>query len=101
MAQPGAVGRLIAAARRGQHPRWSQAFLASELTRRGFPVTRNQIARLELSAPNRHNPLALAFAAHVLDIEPSAVLQAIASDYWGVYRYVAELLDGEPPRRVS
>ena len=65
MARPGAVGRLIAAARHGQHPRWSQAFLAEELTRRGFPVTRNQIARLEFSAPNRHNPLVLAFAAGV------------------------------------
>lgn len=101
MAQPGAVGRLIAATRHRQQPRWSQAFLAGELTRRGFPVARNQIARLELSAPNRHNALALTVAAHVLAIEPSAVLQAIASDYWGPYRDVTERLDGEPLRHAS
>ena len=55
------------------------------MLRRGFPTTRNQIARLERSEPTLYSCELLAAAALCLGIEPAAVLAAIAEDYLVVH----------------
>ena len=87
-----AVGELIAAARAAMRPRWSQQFLAEELTLRGYPATRSQIARLENSLPCEHSAELLAAAAHVLGIPQRSVQRAIMDDYGSVYQRIAEAL---------
>ncbi len=94
---PGAVGQLIASARRAKRPRWSQQFLAEELERLGFPATRNQIARIELSAPTRHPGELLAAAATALDIDLDTVARAVSDDYRTLHEQVSQRIAPQPP----
>ncbi len=89
---PGAVARSIATARRSQRPRWSQQFLAEELTRRGYPTTRNQIARLELSEANHHRADLVAAVVAVLAIDAETIVRAVASDYLALHQRMAHRL---------
>ena len=90
---PGAVARSVAAARGSRRPRWSQQFLAEELTRRGYPATRNQIARLELSAANHHRAALLAAVAAVLAIDAETIVRAVAGDYLALHQLMAQRLN--------
>lgn len=83
------VGELVATRRAAMRPMWSQQFLADELTRRGYPATRTQIARLENSLPTKHKAPLLAAAALVLRIPDDEVIEAIMRDYASVQRRVA------------
>ena len=87
---PGSVARSVAVARRSRRPRWSQQFLAEELTRRGYPTTRNQIARLELSEANQHRADLVAAVAAVLAIDAETIVCAVASDYLAVHQRMAQ-----------
>lgn len=62
-------------------PRWSQEFLADELTRRGYPATRGQIARLEHAVPGAHDSELLAAVAQALQIPLEAVQRALKEDF--------------------
>lgn len=84
-----AIAGLIASARAAKRPSWSQAFLADDMLRHGFPTTRNQIARLERSEPTLYSHQLVAAAGLCLGIEPAAVLAAIAEDYLTVHRGMA------------
>lgn len=94
---PGTVGLLITSARRAKRPRWSQQFLAEELERLGFPATRNQIARLELSVPTRHPDELLAAAATALEIDVDAVARAVSVDYRTLHEQVRERIGPQRP----
>ena len=94
---PGAVGQLIASARGAKRPRWSQQFLAEELERLGFPATRNQIARLELSGPTRHPDELLAAAATALEIDIDTVVGAVSEDYRTLHQQVRERIAPQRP----
>ena len=74
-------------------PRWSQQFVADELTRRGYPATRSQVARLENSPPSQCNPVLLAAVARVLEISDGSVERAIIADYRSVQADIVEQLD--------
>lgn len=87
-----AVGELISFRRASMRPRWSQRFLAEELTFRGYAATRSQIARLENAAPGQHNIELLAAAACVLSVMPEELHGAIIDDCKTVYRQVFEVL---------
>ena len=76
-----AVGQLVASARAAMRPKWSQRFLAEELTLRGYPTTRSQITRLENSEATLHDAELLAAAALILQIPDESVLLAIVEDY--------------------
>ena len=89
---PGAVAPSVATARRSRRPRWSQQFLAEELTHRGYPTTRNQIARLELSEANQHRADLVAAVAAVLAIDAETIVRAVASDYLAVHQQLARRL---------
>ena len=86
-----AVGELIASARAAKRPRWSQQFLADELTLRGFPITRSHIARLENSPRTGHREDMLCASALVLGIPRELVEQTILVDY----RSVCERIEQE------
>ncbi len=73
-------------------PRWSQQFLSDELTSRGFPVTRSQIARLETGVLNVRSSELVAAIAIVMPIPVSAVTDAIVHDFLGAHERVAERL---------
>lgn len=94
---PGAVGQLIASARRAKRPRWSQQFLAEELEWLGFPATRNQIARLELSGPTRHSDELLAAAATALEIDVDTVARVVSEDYCMLHRQVRQRIAPQRP----
>ena len=89
---PGAVARSVATARRSRRPRWSQQFLAEELTRRGYPTTRNQIARLELSEANQHRADLVAAVAAALAIDAETIVRSVASDYLMLHQQMARRL---------
>ena len=80
----------MAAARAAMRPRWSQRFLAEELTLREYPATRSQIARLENRPPNDYDAELLAAAALVLRVPYESVQQAIVNDYRTAYERIAE-----------
>ena len=94
------VGELVATHRAAMRPRWSQQFLADELTRCGYPATRTQIARLENSLPTKHHSALLAAAALVLRIPNAAMIDAMTRDYATVQQRVAAIVT-RPPRGVS
>ena len=94
---PGAVGQLIAFARRAKRPRWSQQFLAEELERLGYPATRNQIARLEPSGPTRHADELLAAAATALEIDVDTVMRAVSEDYGTLHQQVRQRIAPQRP----
>ena len=96
----GAVAQLARGLRRAKRPRWSQQFLAEELTRHGHAATRNQIARLEISESNRHPPELVAAIAVLLDADLNDLVKAIARDYLTVHRRVREGM-GWKQRRVE
>ncbi len=73
-------------------PRWSQRFLADELTRRGFPVTRSQIVRLETSGPNARTIELVTAIAIVMPIPVSAVRDGIVRDLLAAHEKVAARL---------
>ena len=86
------VGHLLASARAAMRPKWSQQFLAEELTLRGYPATRSQIARLENSPACAYNLELLAAATRVLTIPDESVQRAMLEDYRGIQeRVVASL----------
>lgn len=91
-----ALSELIAEARSAQRPKWSQQFLADELSRYGQETTREQIARLERSAPFRVNPQLLAAAALLLRVEHDALSRAILRDYATVAERLEHRLSLEP-----
>ena len=93
-------GELVATRRAAMRPRWSQQFLADELTRCGYPATRTQIARLENSLPTKHKSALLAAAALVLGIPNAAMIDAVTRDYAIVQQRVAAIVT-LPPRGVS
>lgn len=66
-------------------PRWSQEFLAEELTRRGYPATRGQIARLEHTVPGAHDSELTAAVAQALQIPLQAVQRAREDDFERVW----------------
>lgn len=86
---PAATGQLIRRYRRAQRPRWTQHFLAEELTNAGLPSTRSRVAHLELAAPNRNHCELLAAAAYVLGIPADEMIQALAQDFREVYAATA------------
>ncbi len=73
-------------------PRWSQQFLADELTQRGFPVTRSQIVRLETSGSNPRTFELVAAIAIVMPIPVSAVRESIIRDVLAAHEEVAARL---------
>ena len=87
-----AVGELIASARAAKRPRWSQQFLADELTLRGFPTTRSHIARLEGGPRASHKEDLLCACAIVLEIPDELVVRAIIADYRSVYERIEQEL---------
>ena len=87
-----AVGELIASARAAKRPKWSQQFLADELTLRGFPATRSHIARLESSRRAGHREDMLCASAIVLEIPHELVEQAILADYRSVCERIQQEL---------
>ena len=86
------VGELLATHRAAMRPRWSQQFLADELTRCGYPATRTQIARLENSLPTKHHSALLSAAALVLRIPNAAMIEAMTRDYAIVQQRVAAIV---------
>ena len=94
---PGAVGRLIASSRRQQRPPYSQQFVADELNRLGYPVTRTRISRLESSDPRRDPVELVAAIAIVLEIESEAVFRAILEDARTVEAEIRERLSSGGP----
>ena len=70
-------------------PRWSQQFLSDELTRRGFPVTRSQIARLETGVPNARTMEIVAAISVVMPIPINSVTDAIVQDFFAARERVA------------
>ena len=89
---PSTLGHLLASARAAMRPKWSQQFLADELTLRGYPATRSQIARLENSPACGYNAELLAAATRCLGIADESVHRAILDDYRGIEaRVVANL----------
>ena len=78
---PGAAAQLVAAARALKRPRWSQAFLAEQLRGRSFPASRDQIARLERSAPCGYDLRLLVASAAVLNVPDALVQEAVIVDY--------------------
>ena len=96
-----AVGNLVARSRAGMRPRWSQQFLSDELTRRGFPVTRSQIARLETGVPNSRSMELVAAIAIVMPLPVSSVTDAIVHDFLAAHERVNERIrsaEREAPR---
>jgi transcriptional regulator with XRE-family HTH domain len=71
-------------------PRWSQQFLADELTLRGFPATRGQIARLENCDMNMYDANLLAAVACLMGVADELVRRAIVDDYGHAYAAVEE-----------
>ncbi|MEE8422453.1 MAG: hypothetical protein V3S31_06725 [Dehalococcoidia bacterium] len=93
---PAQVGQLIASARTRMRPRWSQDFLAEELTLRGYSVTRGQIARLETASPGRHDAELLAAIAEIMAIPDALVRRAIMEDYEALQGDVSSKLKPPP-----
>jgi hypothetical protein len=79
-----AIGALVYQARSSRRPRWSQQFLADELSRLGYAVTRDQVARLELSEPCRANVELVAAISIALDLDEEVSQAAFCSDYVSV-----------------
>ena len=97
---PGAAARLVAAARALKRPRWSQAFLAEQLRGHSFPASRDQIARLERSAPCGYDIRLLAAIAAVLNVPDTLVQQAVIADYTRVATEARAVLDPPPEGHV-
>jgi hypothetical protein len=81
-----------------RRPRWSQQFLADELTRMGYATTREQIARLELSEPGRANVELVAAITVALRLDDQVSQAAIFSDYLSVMSALSAKLPLEPRR---
>lgn len=77
-------------------PRWSQDFLAEELTLRGYSVTRGQVARLETAPPGRHDAELLAAIAEIMSIPDPLVRRAIMEDYEALQGDVSSKLKPSP-----
>jgi hypothetical protein len=92
---PGAAARLVAAARALKRPRWSQAFLAEQLRDRSFPASRDQIARLERSAPCGYDLRLLTASAALLSIPAALLQEAVIADYSRIANEALGALD--PP----
>ncbi len=98
-----ATAGLLVDARRQQRPRWSQSFLADELSRRGRSTTQRQIMRLEGSSPGRCDLALLSAAALVLGIERDDVVAALSADMLSIQTSEAQRLrsDGSEPPQAS
>ncbi len=97
--RPSAAARLLVDARRQQRPRWSQSFLAEELSRRGRSTNQRQIMRLEGSSPGRCDLGLLSAAALVLGIDHEDTVAAVAADMLTIQTSEAQRLssDGSGP----
>jgi hypothetical protein len=97
------VGELVQRARAQQRPRWSQQFLADELTRLGYTITREQIARFERSDPLRTNIELLAALAFVLKLDLQQLQAALFADYLAVANPLAQRFElaMQPAAEVS
>jgi hypothetical protein len=84
-----AVGRLIQEARMNRRPKWSQQFLADELSRVGYETTREQIARMERSEPCHLNAELFAAVAGVLRLDEQLLQAAMFDDYLTVAKQIS------------
>ncbi|MEX2446705.1 MAG: helix-turn-helix transcriptional regulator [Dehalococcoidia bacterium] len=87
------AGNLIRQARLARRPKWSQQFLADELTERGYGTTRSQIARLERGdAVHAGSAELLTAAAIVLEVDVETFQNAVIADYLDIASSLAPRL---------
>lgn len=95
----GAVGQVISGARHGKRPPWSQQFLADEVSRCGFEVSRSSISRIERQGASPFVDLRLLAAiAVVLEVDVREFGPAVLAEFRDAFTDVARSIvhQGDP-----